>query len=940
MYESCSLNYYIFLLLVFSIMLTRPGTLHAQVVSDTLQTTPPDTLPEQIQPELPAAPADTLPTPAEPGLNGTAADTIPEQLQPDTIGGMPMEQSPQSMEAGRQDIPDAVHFQARDSLTFTLGEQRIAKLFGSSNVRHQSGELSSGIIELDLDKSEVHASTPSLQDTLSYPVLKRDNEDIRSRKISFNYETEKGRFEVAELDIDDGHLIGTRVKNVSRSEVFIEDGTYSTCPPDHMYYYIQAQRMKEVDEEEIFCTNASLYILDIPYLLVFQFGYVRTGGIERRRSGLLEPTYMFQNTSERGLGLQNLGWFQYINDHLTAQTSFDVFTSGTVFNESRLQYRKTGNFNGNIVLGFSSERGLEPTDPGFTETTTRNISITHDQQISPYSNINANINLRSADYFRRNSYDMDERAQTNSTSRMSYRYSHPEGDFNLSVSANLNQQFNTNTTRLSGPDMNFSLRQLTPFKSSGSSSANERFYERITFSYNNNFRSNYNFAPTDRDSADVNWFEALLNPSKHREATGDDRHLQFGFVQRAQLSASQLIPSQFINVSAGASYNEYWYPTSVRKEFNEEENRVDTRVEQGFVTARDFSTNLSFNTTFYGVSQLKIGNFEGLRHTVRPNISFSYSPDFSSDMWGFYREVQRDTLGNTQTYSIFEGEIFGGPSAGEQQTMSFGVTNIFETKRVRRDSTGEVNSENLRLIDNLSATSNYNFAADSLNFGPLNITLSSRVVDGLRLSANASYSFYDTNENGTQINKFIWEDTNKFLRPLNFRMSLSTNISQGSRGLRVSTPTYNPYDPYNQAFFGPVDSRFFSSPVQDFSSPFEMGLDFSYRITFRPGQPANKTAILNANNIRFNLTPKWSVTTRMGYDFIEKELTPSQFSLRRSMVCWDLSFQFSPFGDFQYYSFRLSLTGGQIQSLFQKLPGLNNLERSSSPTGRRPRSSF
>src|SRR5690625_4270066 len=104
--------------------------------------------------------------------------------------------------------------------------------------------------------------------------------------------------------------------------------------------------------------------------------------------------------------------------------------------------------------------------------------------------------------------------------------------------------------------------------------------------------------------------------------------------------------------------------------------------------------------------------------------------------------------------------------------MSFGVTNIFETKRVRRGSTGEVNSENLRLIDNLSATSNYNFAADSLNFGPLNITLSSRVVDGLRLSANASYSFYDTNENGTQINKFIWEDTNKFLRPLNFRMSL------------------------------------------------------------------------------------------------------------------------------------------------------------------------
>src|SRR5690625_4167514 len=136
MYESCSLNYCIFLLLVFSIMLTRQVSLHAQVVSATLQTTPPDTLPEQIQPELPAAPADTLPTPAEPDLNETAADTIPEQLQPDTIGGMPMEQSPQSMEAGRQEIPDAVHFQAREALTFPLAEQRMATLLGTRHVRH------------------------------------------------------------------------------------------------------------------------------------------------------------------------------------------------------------------------------------------------------------------------------------------------------------------------------------------------------------------------------------------------------------------------------------------------------------------------------------------------------------------------------------------------------------------------------------------------------------------------------------------------------------------------------------------------------------------------------------------------------------------------------------------------------------------------------------
>lgn len=903
---------------------------YTQVISDTLRTSENDTIPEVIDPR--EVESDTLQI------------MTPQQQRPpgDMISGQdfsqPASQTPQTRQADRQAAPDAVNFQARDSLTFNFRGERIANLYGSSNVRHTSGELTSGTIELDLNRSQVMAFSTTPGDTLSFPILKQGGKDLRSRRILFNYETEKGKFEVAEIEVDDGYLIGTQVKNVSRTEVFVEDGIYSTCPPDHMYYYIKAQRMKVVDEEEIFFTNARLFILDIPYPLVFPFGYV-PAGIDRRRSGLLEPTYAFQNSSARGLGLQNLGWFQYINDYITAQTSFDVFTSGTFFNESRFQYRKTGNFNGNITLGYSSERGLEPTDPGFTETKTRRIAISHDQQLTPFSNLSANINLRSADYFQRNSFNIDDRAETSSTSRVSYRYSHPEGLYNFSATSNLNQQFSTNITRLTGPELNFSLRQFSPFASSSPGITEEKWYERISVTYRNNFRSQYNFTPIDRDTAEVNWFQALLNPSLHREATGSDRHSQYGFIQRADVSASQIIPSQFINIGASINFNEYWYPSSIRRELNVETNRLETVQEPGFVTARDFSTSINFSTTFYGISQIKIGNFEGFRHTVRPNISFGYRPDFSEDRWGFFREVQSDTLGNTQRYSIFQDEIFSGPSAGEQQSMSFGVTNIFETKRVRRDSTGEVTSTNLRLIDNLSATSSYNFAADSLNFSRLNVSLSSRVVEGLRFSASAAYSFYSRNETGAEINTFIWNDSNKFLQPISYSLSLSTTIRRGGAGggrTRVTTPAYRPYDPYDQSFFGPVDRRFNIDPIQDYTSTFQMGLDFSYRWTYQFGRDARKSAVLNANNIRFNLTPKWSVSTRIGYDFIEKELTPSQFSLRRTMVCWDLSFQFNPFGEFQYYTFRLSLSGGQIQSLFQKLPGLNNLERSSSPTGRRP----
>ena len=95
---------------------------------------------------------------------------------------------------------------------------------------------------MDLKKSEVEAAAASEQDTLSYPVLKRESDEIKSTNILFNYKTQKGRFESARVKVAEGHLIGSRVKNVSEDEVFIEDGIYSTCPPDYLYYYIKAKK--------------------------------------------------------------------------------------------------------------------------------------------------------------------------------------------------------------------------------------------------------------------------------------------------------------------------------------------------------------------------------------------------------------------------------------------------------------------------------------------------------------------------------------------------------------------------------------------------------------------------------------------------------------------------------------------------------------------------
>jgi hypothetical protein len=519
--------------------------------------------------------------------------------------------------------------------------------------------------------------------------------------------------------------------------------------------------------------------------------------------------------------------------------------------------------------------------------------------------------------------------------------------YNFSISARQNQNFRTNVTQLSGPDMDFSLKRFSPFSNEQSTTQDAKWYENISLQYRNSFDSDYRFDPIRQDTAAINWFEALMSPTKYRQATGNERHYRYGFQQNASVSISQILPSRFLNASINGNFTEYWYPTSIRKEFLPDSNEVVTRQVRGFTAARDFNTGISFSTTVYGITNLKLGKFQSFRHTLRPRLSFNYSPDFSTDYWGYYRTVQTDTTMQsdgtipTQRYSIFEDEVFRGPGRGEQQTLSFGLDNIFEAKQVRRDSTGEKKENTIRLIDRLDLSSSYNFAADSIKLADLSTSLTAGILPGMDIRARAQFNFYERDDRGRKIDNYLLTTSGRLFEMTSFSASTSYSVQWGDQGLQPrnrNNQYHYPqrYDPLNQSIFRPVDPHFNSRPVQDFNSPFSFSMNFSYRWNLNPTGENNKSATLNINNITMQLTPKWNFRTQIGYDFVRKKLTPSQFSLSRNLHCWDLSFTMNPFGDSKYYFFSLRINAGRLQSIIQKLPGLNNLERGSNQTGRTP----
>lgn len=911
----------------------------------------PDTLPV---PPLPAVP-DTLPAPA---------DGRPDFITNPDFDAMAGTPALPAQQAGEDGLTDVISFTARDSLVIRLDGRRTADLFGNARVSHPSGRLSAGAITLDLEQNLATAEARRLPvdttdasalfrrwitrqgpfaapvDTLSIPTLTRDGDEITSRRIMFNFVTEKGKFDVARVDIDQGSLTGTAVKAPTPHVVFIEDAIFSTCELDHPHYYIRARRMKMVDEEEIFFVGAQLYLLDIPYPVIFPFGYLPSR-LQQRRSGLLEPSLVLQDQSTRGLGIENVGWFQYFNDYLTGSIRANVYTSGTFFADGTTNYALRGSYTGSVRLGYSRERGLESTDPDFSRTINRRLEINHQQTINPFANLSANINLRTADYFRRNSYDINERAETSTSSRASFNYRHPDGLYTFGLSMQQSQNFATNQVQFQGPNANYSFRRFNPFERRRGGGG-QRWYETLSLSYGGQFSSRFNFTPL-RDSSgepisDINWFEALFSPSKFREATGELGHVRYGLNQRAELT-TQLTTSEFLNITASGRLNEFWYPDTIRKDFNPETNQVEDRIVQGFAAARTFNTSMSFSTAIFGISEARIGSFERFRHTIRPSVSLTYQPDFSSDFWGYFREVETDTLGNTRRYSIFERGVLGGPGAGEQRAISFSLSNVLETKQVRRDSLGERSERNLRLIDNLNASLSYNFAAEQFRLSELNLAFSSNILQNIRINAGASFNFYAQDSLGIAINEYLWENSGRVARLTRYNINASTTVSGGGGGgptIRPG-PMYYPrfYDAFDQTIFRGIDPGFNQDPVPDFRVPWSASLRFTYSWRFVNFNNQVRSAVLNADNIMIQLTDGWRIRTSLGYDFIQKDLTPSRFGVDRNLHCWTMSFEWNPFGDFKFFLFSLRVNDSQMRSLFQALPGFDRLERRNSPIGRR-----
>jgi len=272
----------------------------------------------------------------------------------------------------------------------------------------------------------------------------------------------------------------------------------------------------------------------------------------------------------------------------------------------------------------------------------------------------------------------------------------------------------------------------------------------------------------------------------------------------------------------------------------------------------------------------------------------SYTPEIGVDRDKYYRTYKKD--GQDIEYSIFDGSLYGTPTgAKESGSINLSLDNNIEAKvRTANDTTGNEDFKKVKLLESLKFSTSYDMFKDSLNWSNIRINGRTKIFNNkLDLSFNSTVDPYALNANNIKINKFGPRLTNASI-DVGFRLSSSDfkgDSEEENKG----------------------DKKQDQIQYVQFDVPWSFSLDYGWTYS----KPTVKSNVNQNIGLRgdFSLTPKWKINFSTGYDFANKAITATQFSLTRDLHCWQMTFNTIPFGTYQSYNFRINVKSSVLQDL-------------------------
>ncbi|MEL7120525.1 MAG: putative LPS assembly protein LptD [Bacteroidota bacterium] len=863
---------------------------------------------------------------------------IPQTLSLDTIPPIDTNQITQTVNIDTILISESalkakVEYSATDSMISDITGKKLY-LYGNANVKYEDLDLTAAKIMLDWEANiaEAEYMLDSTGQRIGIPEFKQGEQNFTANRMRYNFSTGKGKlYDISTLQNDitvrgrEVKIVQTEGEEGDSTKAFVANGRgtiFTTCTHDPPHFGIRTSSYKAISNKLAVFGPANVEIMGVPTPLVLPFGFFPLK--QGRSTGLLFPRD-YEYSRQWGFGLRDVGWFFPLGEHMNLSLRSNIYVKGTWGINANSRYNKRYKYSGNFTLGYDARRN-EATDGSIIWNRSFLINWSHQQaaQAHPTNKFGGSINIQFNGYQSNVFNDAAFVLNNQLSSNFGFSKKWIGKPYNLSVTLNHSQNTQTNAINLTFPNVRFSTGTLYPFKPKTGNQKPNNPLQNMVISYTGEAKSQFS-------GVDTSFFSS---------ETFDDARLGVQHNVRASTSLKLL---KFFSLNPSVTYREVWnfkeenriFDPTPTVEFDTIFNADNTAFQViadttqfgsiitdtlfRFAPFREYSFNMNLNTQIFGTLRFKRGKLLGIRHTIKPNIGFAYSPNYLEPELDYYRTVQQTTEDpeDLLTYSRFSGTAFGDPSrAGERMALTYSFQNNLEAKYIGKDST----EKKMKIFQNLNVSGSYNFAADSLNFSQVSVSGATSLFKNVTtFRINATFDPYAADENGRRVNRFALNENGQLLRFVGATARVATNMTvakfralfQGKDEAVDDGSRRN-----NQQRPGLLEEPDFLSLFENFS------INHNFAVTW-DGVRDTSFVSTNSLNVRgsIKLTKNWNINiSNIGYDFVRNNITYPSLGFSRDLHCWELGYNWQPSRG--TYSFFLRVKPGSLD--FLKLPWQQN----------------
>lgn len=769
-------------------------------------------------------------------------------------------------------------------------DKQILYLFGEATINYLDMNLTANYLEYSFETREVFArgTYDSTGTLVGKPIFTDAQETYEALEIHYNVDTKRGLIREVVTEVVDGYVFGDRVKKDNDSIIYIENASYCPCDDPNALTSFKVGKLKIIQDDKIITGPGYLSIGGIPTPLAFPFGYFPNKKGEA--AGIIIPTYGESPTL--GFYLLNGGYYFPLGKKLDVQLLGDIYSKGSWGAKTIVRYKERYRYNGSINLSYNQLRFSDPEFPDFSLDKEFFIRWAHNQdaKANPNSNFRANVNAGSVTNFQ-NNFNANPNDYLSNTFQSNISYTRLWKRSNLSVNLRHSQNSNSQIVSLTLPEMVYNVNRQYPLKNIAKNN------RKLQNWLKNTGIANIGISGSISTKNQISVHDSLISLNNLKNLGP-----YFKNGARMNLSAStSLKVFKYFTLNPNFNLTERFYIQTIEKYYNPTNQLGETDTIQALKMAHEHSLGVSLTTKIYTYYKYKGG--ATIRHVLTPNISFTYRPDFGTEITGAFGDTMQSL-----TYSPYDIGIYGKPSSAEQGNVGINLINNIEMKVLARKDTAQVYKK-IKLIDNLNIATTYNIFAEEFNWSLVTISGRTTLFNNLNINAGAYFDPYGYSDVGERLNNISYLENNGGLARLT-----TANLAVGTSFKPRKKQEY-------QSEEGTEEELDFvnSNPEQyvDFSVPFTLFVNYNlianrYFINGKDTTAYTQSVTFNGD---ISLTKKWKIGFQSGYDFVQEDWTYTNISFYRDMNCWEARFTWVPFGFQRSYNFQINMKSALLRDL-------------------------